>query len=161
MKQAGYEDGSDLVLSDRLGLGYMDCSDGNYAVSVMSQTQKRFADFVACSFDQGIHSMPNQAQLVKQLEQCALPRKGRLSAAAAEHESQNWFKAERKQHPAIESAINRLEHCGLDCFLDHGKEGFARALSLSVLLGNLKRLGTLLRDKQRKTLARRQCLCAA
>ena len=87
MKQAGYEVGSNLVLSDRLGLGYMDCSDSNYAVSIMSQTQKRFADFVACSFDQGFHSAHNQAQPVEQLEQCALPRKGRLSVAAAEHES--------------------------------------------------------------------------
>ena len=138
-----------------------DGTDVDYAISIVSQTQQRFANFNACSFDKGFHSVRNQAQLAEQLEQCALPRKGRLSAAAAEHEAQDWFKAARKQHPAVESKINCLEHCGLDRVLDHGKKGFARAVSLSVLSANLKRLGTLLRDKERKSLARRQRLRAA
>ena len=50
----------------------------------------------------------------------------------------------RRQHPAVESAINSLEHRGLDRVRTHGTEGFARMVALSVLAGNLHRLGRLL-----------------
>ena len=43
----------------------------------------------------------------------------------------------RRQHPAVESAINSLEHRGLDRVRTHGTEGFARMVALSVLAGNL------------------------
>ena len=38
----------------------------------------------------------------------------------------------RRQHPAVESAINSLEHRGLDRVRTHGTEGFARMVALSV-----------------------------
>ena len=41
----------------------------------------------------------------------------------------------RRQHPAVESAINSLEHRGLDRVRTHGTEGFARMVALSVLGG--------------------------
>ena len=37
-----------------------------------------------------------------------------------------------------ESAINHLEHCGLDRVRDHGRGIFARAVALSVPATNLK-----------------------
>ena len=54
----------------------------------------------------------------------------------------------RRQHPAVESAINSLEHRGLDRVRTHGTEGFARMVALSVLAGNLHRLGRLLRQQE-------------
>ena len=58
--------------------------------------------------------------------------------------------AARRVRPAIESAINGLEHRGLDRVRNHGADGFARAVSLSVLAANLHRLGLLLRRRERK-----------
>ena len=44
----------------------------------------------------------------------ALPGSGYLSKANRERESEEWFVSARRAHPAIESAINGLEHRGLD-----------------------------------------------
>ncbi len=55
------------------------------------------------------------------------------------------FKAMRKQHPAVESAINHLEHHGLDRVYAHGADGFDKSVSLSILGANIHRLGQVLR----------------
>ena len=138
-----------------------DGGDVDHAQSLMAQTRQRFPEFVACSFDRGFHSPDNQLKLAEMLDECALPRKGYLSSKALEHQSQTWFVEARRKHPGVESAINHLEHCGLDRVRNHGERGFARAVALSILAANLKRLGRLLRDKERKRLARQQRLKAA
>ena len=114
-----------------------------------------------CSFDRGFYPPANQADLGELLDECALPRTGRSSARVVAHQSQQWFKDARQKHPGIESAINHLEHCGLDRVRDHGHRGFARAVALSVVAANLKRLGRILRDRERKKLTRFQRLRAA
>ena len=53
----------------------------------------------------------------------------------------------RRQHPAVESAINSLESRSRPG-PTHGTEGFARMVALSVLAGNLHRLGRLLRQQE-------------
>ncbi|MDE2723344.1 MAG: ISNCY family transposase [Gemmatimonadota bacterium] len=138
-----------------------DGSDVDHAVPLITEARQRFPDLRLCSFDRGFHSPANQQVLSEQLDNCALPKKGYRSAAVVAHESQPWFQAARQKHPGIEAAINHLEHCGLDRVRDHGKRGFARAVALSVLAANLKRLGRLVRDQQRKKLARQQRLRAA
>ena len=55
----------------------------------------------------------------------ATPRKGRLSVAEREREEAQAFAEARRQHPAVESAINNLEHRGLDRVRSHGADGFA------------------------------------
>ena len=67
----------------------------------------------------------------------ALPRRGYLSQANQEREAEKSFVAARRAHPAIESAINGLEHRGLDRVRSHGADGFARTVALSVLAANL------------------------
>ena len=47
----------------------------------------------------------------------------------------------RRQHPAVESAINKFEHRGLDLVRSKGSEGFARIVALSVVALNVHRLG--------------------
>ena len=135
--------------------------DADHAVSVITEARQRFPDLVACSFDRGFHSPANQLELGEMLDECALPAKGCLSAQASAHQHQQWFKDARRKHPGIESAINHLEHCGLGRVRDHGRREFARAVALSVLAANLKRVGRALRDKERKKLARKQRLRAA
>ena len=80
----------------------------------------------------------------------ALPTKGYLSRADREREAEEPFAAARRAHPAIESAINGLEHRGLDRVRSHGADGFARTVALSVLAANLHRIGLLLQKRERK-----------
>ena len=70
----------------------------------------------ACSFDRGFHSRDNRVRLDALLDVNALPGRGYLSRADREREEEESFVAARRAHPAIESAINGLEHRGLDRF---------------------------------------------
>ena len=111
-------------------------SDTDIAVSVINETQALHRDLRVCSFDRGFHSPGNRAQLDAMLDLNALPRKGRLSVADREREEAQPFAEARRQHPAVESAINNLEHRGLDrvqlprrrwvcahrCIVDTGRE---------------------------------------
>ncbi len=58
----------------------------------------------------------------------------------------------RRQHPAVESAINNLEHRGLDRILSYGADGFERVTALAIVAFNIHRVGLLLRR-----LSRRRC----
>ena len=55
----------------------------------------------------------------------------------------------RRAHSAVESAINALEHHGLNRCLDVGLQGYARYVGLGVLAYNLHFIGRRLQDKQR------------
>ena len=60
------------------------------------------------------------------------------------------FVAMRRQHPAIESAINNLEHRSLDRIRAFGADGFARVVALSIVAFNIHPTGLLLRRKARR-----------
>ncbi len=77
-----------------------------------------------------------------------MPRKAKGTEASRERERADAFEAARRQHPAIESAINNLEHRGLNRVRAHGKEGFARSVALSVVAANVHRLGLILRQRE-------------
>ena len=79
-----------------------------------------------------------------------LPKKGRLSKAERDREQGETFAAMRRQHPAVEPAINNLEHRGLDRVRSKGREGFARTVALSVVALNVHRLGRVLRQQARE-----------
>ena len=53
----------------------------------------------------------------------------------------------RRQHSAVESAVNNLEHRGLDRVRSKGREGFARTVALAVVALNVHRLGRVLRQQ--------------
>ena len=107
-------------------------------------------------FDRGFHSPQNRLDLDTLLEHNVLPRKGRLSRADRIRESDETFVAMRRKHPAVESAINNLEHRGLDRVRAHGSGGFERVVGLSVLAFNIHRLGLLLRRRRQLLLKRRR-----
>ena len=48
---------------------------------------------------------------------------------------------------AVESAINHLEHRGLDRVRSHGADGFAHTVAWSILAANLHRIGLLVRRR--------------
>ena len=60
-------------------------------------------------------------------------------------EGEETFVAMRRKHPAVESAINTLEHRGLDRVRAHGSGGFERFVGLSVLTFNIRRRQLLLK----------------
>jgi IS5 family transposase len=115
---------------------------------VAEQTKRRFPSMDAISFDKGFHSPANQAELKEVVGQVVLPRKGKLPEAAKAMESEAEFARLRRQHSAVESAINALGHHGLDRCPDHGIAGFKRYVALAVVARNLQRLGAVLRAQE-------------
>ncbi len=67
-------------------------------------------------------------------------------------ESGEAFREARRAHAAVGSAINNLEHRGLDRVGGHGKEGFARTVALAVPAANVHRLGLMPPARERPVL---------
>ena len=128
-----------------------DGSDVRAAVPMVVAAQERFRDLRVCSFDRNFHSRDNRVRLDDLLDRNVLPKKGYMSKADREREACEDFAAARRRHPAIESAINALEHRGLDRVRRRGASGFERTVALSVLAANLDRLGRLLHTLERQT----------
>ena len=122
-------------------------SDVDVVVPLVQETRDLFPEFRACSFDRGFHSPANRRRLDDLLDVNALPKKGRLSKADTARETTPEFQAARKAHPVVESAINHLEHHGLDRVLSFGAAGFDRTVALSILGANIHRLGKILRKQ--------------
>ena len=124
--------------------------DVDVAVPMVQEAQARYPKLRACSFDRGFYNPDNRVQLDALLDVNALPGRGYRSQANREREEAESFVAARRAHPAIESAINGLEHRGLDRVRSHGADGFARTVALSVLAANLHRIGSILQKRERK-----------
>ena len=124
--------------------------DKDIAVSFIKSVKEKYPNLSRCSFDKGFHSPDNQKELGKILDVVILPKKGRLSAADRDRESSDDFVAGRRQHSAVESAINGLENAGLDRCPDHGLDGFKSYVGLSVLARNFQKLGKIIRQKEKK-----------
>jgi hypothetical protein len=123
-------------------------TDDQVAVGLIEEAQARFPHIASASFDTGFHSPANQSALAELIPQVVLPKKGRLSQTQRERESDPEFLHLRRQHAAVESAINALEVHGLDRCLDHGLDGFERYVALAVVARNIQRLGALLRQQE-------------
>jgi hypothetical protein len=130
--------------------------DEKVAVEIVEDTKKRFPELAAVSWDKGAHSPQNQRELKARLDLVVLPKKGRLSQADRQREESREFKLMRRQHSAVESAINALEVHGLDQCPDHGIQGFERYVALAVLAKNIHRLGTVLRETQKERQRRKR-----
>lgn len=130
--------------------------DVDVAVSMVTQTQEHFSSLKSCSFDKGFHSPKNQVDLSYYLDQVVLPKKGKMSSEEKIKTQTPEYKKVRRQHSAVESAINALEQHGLDRCPDHGIDGFKRYVALGVLARNLQRIGFILREKERAELLRKR-----
>jgi IS5 family transposase len=106
------------------------------------------------SFDKGFWSPKNYDQLVALVDQLILPKKGKLTKLEQQREQDKTFRALRHQHAAVESAINCLEHHGLNRCPDKGLDGFHRYTALGVLAYNLHKLGNILLAQDRKQLSK-------
>ncbi len=136
-------------------------TDDQVTVSIMEETQSRFSDFNGCSFDKGFHSPSNQTQLKELLKFPVLPKKGKRNKEEQARESDDVFKASRRQHSAVESAINALEVHGLDKCPDHGIDGFERYVALAVISRNIQKLGAEIRKQAEEQRRRKKLRLAA
>ena len=130
-------------------------TDDQVAVPMVEGAKERFPRLQSCSFDKGFHSPDNQTRLSDILDRVVLPRKGKLSQEARAIESEAGFVRARRQHSAVESAINALEVHGLDRCPDHGVDGFERYVALAVVARNIQKLGSILLKREARAARRR------
>ena len=129
--------------------------DKDIAFGMAKKCQQLFPGLASMSFDKGFHSKldangkNNRLDIQEQLSITPyLPAKGRLNKAGRARESTPEFGAARKQHPAVESAINALESHGLDRCPDKGEENYDRYVAMAVTASNVHRIGALLMRKE-------------
>ncbi len=126
-------------------------TDDQIALDMIQETQERYPQLSACSFDKGFHSPENQIELAKRLDRVVLPKKGRCNKQEQERERSVEFRRSKNQHSAVESGINALEVHGLDRCRDHGLKGFKRYVALAVLARNIQKMGSeILKAKRRE-----------
>ena len=145
------EDQHGFLLNHRMMYGEQ---DKQMVIDFMKDTKAIHKTFSACSFDKGFHSAKDSAGLtnrdyIEQLDITAyLPVQGRPNKKDKERQSQDEFRKNRKQHAAVESAINSLEHHGLDRCPDKGQQAFSRYAAAACCGFNLHRLGSLILRKE-------------
>ena len=110
------------------------------------------------SFDKGFTRAEDRELLSLYVPTVVMPKRGRKTDAETERESEKKFVALRRQHSAVESDINSLEHHGLNRCLDVGLAGYQRYVGYGVLAYNLHVVGRELLARER---ARRETVRAA
>ena len=125
--------------------------DVNQSVPVASRLIGRYGEgqIASMSFDKGFTRKEDRELLELFIPWVIMPKRGRKNAAEAEAESTKQFVALRKAHSAVESAINALEHHGLNRCLDVGLEGYTRYIGYGVLAYNLHVIGRQLLAQKR------------
>ncbi|MBE0540817.1 MAG: ISNCY family transposase [Verrucomicrobia bacterium] len=101
------------------------------------------------SFDKGFTRAADRELLRLYIPEVVMPKRGKKNAAETERERGKRFVALRRQHSAVESEINSLEHHGLNRCLDVGLEGYLRYVGCGVLSYNLHVLGREVLARQR------------
>jgi IS5 family transposase len=125
-------------------------TDDKVAVPITRGAKERFPNLNGCSYDKGFYSPSNRIDLQSIIEKVILPKKGKLSSKDKEIEYSEEFIKLRRQHSAVESAINALENHSLDRCPDHGIDGFKRYVALAIVARNIQILGNLIQEKELK-----------
>lgn len=93
------------------------------------------------SFDKGFTRAEDRELLRLYVPMVVMPKRGKKTAAESEREGEKQFAKLRRQHSAVESDINSLEHHGLNRCLDLGLDGYRRYVGYGVLSYNLHVIG--------------------
>jgi len=102
------------------------------------------------SFDKGFTRAEDRELLGLYIPEVVMPKRGKKNAAETQRESGKKFVALRRQHSAVESEINSLEHHGLNRCLDVGLEGYLRYVGYGVMSYNLHIIGRELLRRERE-----------
>ncbi|MGH8099924.1 MAG: ISNCY-like element ISPlma1 family transposase [Chthoniobacterales bacterium] len=128
-----------------------DATDASVIVEQTRLAQERLGGRIEeASFDRGFHSPENQVELAKIIAHPCLPKPGVKQSKAQSELATVQFRAARKRHPGIESAIGALEFGnGLKRCRDRTEAGFDRYIALGILGRNLHVFGKLLMARER------------
>ncbi len=137
--------------------------DKDVAFVIVKGTQDLFENLKSVSFDKGFHSKKdsegkdNRSNIegILNITTC-LPKKGKRNKSENLIESSKEFGKARKQHPAIESAINALTTHGLDRCPDRGEKNYTRYISMAVTAHNIHKLGAILIERDLKLLKKKR-----
>lgn len=131
-------------------------ADVDQSIPVTDRLLGRYGEgaIESISFDKGFTRAADREVLGLYIPEVIMPKRGKKNEAETGREQGKKFVALRRQHSAVESQINALEHHGLDRCLDVGLEGYLRYVGCGVLAYNLHQIG-------RQLLERRKTLCAA
>ncbi|EDM25888.1 hypothetical protein LNTAR_07594 [Lentisphaera araneosa HTCC2155] len=159
MKVCVVEDQFGFILDHRIMKGEQ---DKDVAVEMVRKSKELYPGLTSMSFDKGFYSKvdkdgQNNHSRIEALEVRAhLPVKGRRNKAAQERESKEAFVVARKQHPAVESAINALESHGFDRCPDKGTPNFERYAAMAISASNIHHLGAIIMAREIKVLRRKR-----
>ena len=125
--------------------------DVDQSVAVADRLLGRYGtgQIASLSFDKGFTRAADRDLLSLYVPQVVMPKRGKKNAAETAGESEKSFVALRRQHSAVESDINSLEHHGLNRCLDVGLAGYQRYVGYGVLSYNLHVLGRELLERAR------------
>jgi transposase, IS5 family len=117
--------------------------DVDQSVPVTDRLLGRYGagQIASLSFDKGFTRAEDRELLSLYVPEVVMPKRGKKNAAETERESTKRFVALRRQHSAVESDINSLEHHGLNRCLDVGLDGYLRYVGYGVLSYNLHVIG--------------------
>jgi hypothetical protein len=118
-------------------------ADVDQSIPVADRLLGRYGpgSLASLSFDKGFTRREDRELLSLYVPTVVMPKRGKKSAAELERESEKKFVALRRQHSAVESEINSLEHHGLNRCLDLGLSGYLRYVGYGVMSYNLHVIG--------------------
>lgn len=117
--------------------------DVNESIGVADRLLGQYGDkaIASISFDKGFTCAENKELIELYIPMVVMPKRGKKTLAQVEEEKQRKFIELRRAHSAVESAINALEHHGLNRCLDIGLHGFERYVGYGVMAYNLHIIG--------------------
>jgi hypothetical protein len=126
-------------------------ADVDQSVPVADRLLGRYGEGViaSLSFDKGFTRAEDRDLLSLYVPEVVMPKRGKKNAVETARESERNFVALRRQHSAVESDINSLEHHGLNRCLDVGLAGYRRYVGYGVLSYNLHMIGRELLARER------------
>jgi len=107
-------------------------------------------EIYSLSSDKGYYKKEYRDLIAMFIPLVVIPKKGKLSVAEKEIESERSFWTTKMKHSGVESNINELEHRGLNRCKDKTYAGFEKYVGLGVIAYNLKRIGELLLTRERE-----------
>ena len=118
-------------------------ADVDRSVGVADRLLGRYGagSVASLSFDKGFTREEDRELLSLYVPAVVMPKRGKKNAAETQREKEKRFVALRRQHSAVESEINSLEHHGLNRCLDVGLQGYLRYVGYGVMSYNLHRIG--------------------
>jgi IS5 family transposase len=126
-------------------------ADVNQSVPLTDRLLGRYGAgaIASLSFDKGFTRTEDRELLSLYVPEVVMPKRGKKNAAENERENGKKFVALRRQHSAVESEINSLEHHGLNRCLDVGLPAYLRYVGYGVMSYNLHVIGRELLARER------------